>query len=248
MATERIYVFDAVHDVFVDKVVELAAQLTQGPPLGPTPVDVGAMTMPGQIDIVENLVADAVTKGACVRVGGTRRAGGQFYAPTVLTDVDHSMKIMREETFGPVLAIARVRDEAHAIELANDTAYGLSSSVFTRSRKRAARIARQIRAGSTIVNDFGLGYMAQALPFGGVGGSGYGRLNGREGLRACTNIKAIVSDRFPLHRPVKLFPVRKGDYELTKGLIRLVYEQTWPRRVQAVVELSKTLIERARSR
>ena len=105
LAAERIYVQAAIYDRFVERVVELAGQLRQAPPLtGPEPVDVGAMTMPGQVEIVDRLVRDAVAKGAVARVGGRRGAhqGGAFYEPTVLTEVDHRMDIMRDETFGPV--------------------------------------------------------------------------------------------------------------------------------------------------
>src|SRR5690606_5974692 len=176
-------------------------------------VDVGAMTMPGQVDIVERLVSDAVARGAWAVVGGHRGASGQYYAPTVLVDVDHDMAIMREETFGPVIAIMRVRSEEEAVRLANDSSYGLSSSVFSRDHARAERIARQIVSGSTVINDFAMHYMAHELPFGGVRGSGFGRLNGPEGLRGMSNVKAVISDRLPLHAAVEMYPVRPGNYE-----------------------------------
>ena len=248
LAAERIYVFDAVYDEFVGRVVELASKLRQGAPLMGQVVDVGAMTMPGQVDIVQRLVDDAVSKGAKVLVGGKKRASGSFFEPTVLADVDHSMEISRHETFGPVLCIYRVRGEEQAIALANDTEYGLSSSVFTRDTKRAARIGRAIRAGSTVVNDFALNYMAQDLPFGGVGGSGFGRLNGRDGLRGCCNIKSVISDRFPIHRPVKLFPVKAGDYEVTRGTIGLVYRKGLVPRAKAALDLARGVLARVRGR
>jgi acyl-CoA reductase-like NAD-dependent aldehyde dehydrogenase len=234
LATERIYVFDSVHDAFVTEVMKVARELRPG-------VDVGHMTMPGQVDIVEKLVKDAVQRGAKIELGGKRR--GQYFEPTVLTNVDHSMAIMKEETFGPVMSICRVSGEEEAIRMANDSEYGLSSSVFTRDARRAARMARQIVAGSTCINDFGLAYIAQDLPFGGTRGSGFGRLNGRDGLRACTNQKAYLEDRIPIHAPKKLFPVAEGDYELARSTIKLIYGG-WRQRVRGAKELVETLLGR----
>ncbi|MFO0762178.1 MAG: aldehyde dehydrogenase family protein, partial [Byssovorax sp.] len=103
------------------------------------------------------------------------------------------------------------------------TVYGLNSSVFSRDSARAKRIADRIEAGGTCINAFGLTYMAQALPFGGIKGSGFGRLNGREGLRACTTKKAVLADRLPVHVPTQLYPVAAGDYALTRSVIELLY-------------------------
>jgi acyl-CoA reductase-like NAD-dependent aldehyde dehydrogenase len=244
MAAERIYVFDAVHDEFVAMIARIAGQLRQGAPLGEARVDVGAMTMPGQVDIVERLVDDAVARGARAIVGGKRGAGGNFFQPTVLIDVDHDMAIMRDETFGPVLAIMRVRDEAEAIALANDTAYGLSSSVFTRDRARGERIARQIVAGSTVINDFAMHYMAQDLPFGGVRGSGFGRLNGAEGLRAMCNVKAVVADRLPLHTALKMYPVNPAAYDTARGVFKLLYSGTLAGRFRGLVDVGRALLKK----
>jgi acyl-CoA reductase-like NAD-dependent aldehyde dehydrogenase len=228
LAAERIYVFDGLYDRFVDAVVKEVKTLRQGPPItdggSGCEVDVGAMTMPQQVEIVDRLVQDALQKGARALCGGRRESGpGQFYPPTVLVNVDHNMAVMREETFGPVMSIMRVRDEAEAIRLANDCSFGLGSTIFTKDGQRAQRMARQIRAGSTCINDYGLAYMANDLPFGGIGNSGFGRLQGREGLRACTNIKAVMADRLPLHIPSRIYPVRRGDYELVKAAVDLIY-------------------------
>jgi acyl-CoA reductase-like NAD-dependent aldehyde dehydrogenase len=247
LAAERLIVFDAIHDRFVDAVLAVASQLRQGPPLAGTPVDVGAMTMPAQIDIVEKLVNDAVEKGAVVRLGGKRATGlgGQFFQPTVLTGVTPEMAIAREESFGPVMCIFRVRDEEEAIRLANDTAYGLGSTVFSTDHARARRIADRIRAGSTVVNDFGLAYMANALPFGGVGGSGFGRLNGREGIRAMCNQKSVLTDRFPfLHFATKLYPVAPGDYERTRATLDVLYRADPASRLSGVVSLVRGMLGR----
>jgi hypothetical protein len=137
-----------------------------------------------------------------------------------------------------------VRDEAEALRLANATEYGLGSTVFTKSAARGRRFVDELRAGSTIVNDFGLAYMANALPFGGVGGSGYGRLNGREGLRAMCNQKSVMVDRFPLHRPVKLYPVKAGDYARHKSVIELLYRPEVSRKLGALVGLVRGAFKR----
>jgi acyl-CoA reductase-like NAD-dependent aldehyde dehydrogenase len=203
------------------------------------------MTMPHQVDIVEKLVRDAVERGARVRVGGQRVSGaGSFFQPTVLTGVTPQMAIAQEETFGPVLCVFRVRDEEAAIALANDTQYGLGSTVFSQSGARARRIIERVRAGSTVVNDFGMAYMANALPFGGVGGSGYGRLNGREGIRAMCNQKSVLTDRFPLHRPVRMYPVQPGDFARTKATLGLLYRRSLGARAAALVALLKQLAGR----
>lgn len=242
LAAERVLVFDAVHDAFVAKVQDITLRLRQGPPLTGKLVDVGAMTMPAQVEIVEALVSDAVAKGARLMAGGSRVKGKLTgFEPTVLCEVREDMRIMQEETFGPVLAIVRVENEAEAVRIANATEYGLSSSVFSKDHARAKRIADQLVAGSTCINDWALMYMVQDLPFGGVAGSGFGRLNGAEGLRAFTNIKAVIEDRLPIHRPIKLFPGRRYDYEITREGIRVLYGKGVGKKVEALVELGKAL-------
>src|SRR5690606_24146995 len=135
----------------------LVGSLRQGNPHGGEVVDVGAMVTPLQLEIVERLVARAVEQGARVVVGGRRVLSdrGDFYAPTVLADVTPDMDIMTEETFGPVMLLCRVQDEHEAVQVANGTAFGLSSSVFSRDHARARRIAERLQAGMTAINEFG---------------------------------------------------------------------------------------------
>lgn len=255
LAAERVYVMDGIYDRFVSAVAAQVKALRQGDPLGGAgdgagaTVDVGAMTMPGQVDIVERLVNDALARGARALVGGRRAtiAGkGQFFQPTVLTDLTHDMEILKHESFGPVMCILRARDEEDAIRLANDSSFGLGSTVFSKDPKRARRIADRLVAGSTCINDYGLCYMANALPFGGVKQSGFGRLNGREGLRACCNIKSVLSDRFPLHIPSKIYPAKRGDYELVHAAVDLLYRRlSWSglrARARALGTIIKTTV------
>lgn len=238
LAAERLFVFEGIYDAFVERVRNEVAGLRQGEPLGDSLVDVGAMTMPGQVAIVEALVDDAVSRGATALVGGKRGSGpGSYFQPTILVDVPDDARILREETFGPVMVIVKVRDEDEAVRRANETEYGLASTVLSRDARRAKRIADRLVAGATCVNDFALTYMAQELPFGGVRGSGFGRLNGREGLRAMCNVKSVMTDRFPLHQPAKLYPVKPGDYATAKHTIELLYSVGLAKRARALWKL-----------
>lgn len=233
IAAERLFVHAGIYERFVDEVRGRSAALRQGVPRAPGNLDVGAITSPMQLDIVDTLVEDALAHGARALVGGRRGDGpGQFYPPTILVDVTPDMRIAREEVFGPVMLIFKVADDAEAIRLANDSAFGLQSSVFTRARARGERIAAALEAGGTCINDFGLCYVAQDLPFGGVKASGYGRMNGRDGLRAYTNAKAVLSDRFGFSVPPKIFPVQPGDYARARHGIRLLFARRWRDRLR----------------
>ena len=185
----------------------------------------GAIVSPLQIKVIDTLVEDAKAKGATVLAGGEIReiGNGQFYPPTILTDLTDDMRIIHEEVFGPVMLIFKVKGEKEAIELSNSTEFGLQSSVITRDAERGERIAAQLEAGATCINDFGLCYMNQNLPFGGVKYSGFGVMNGREGLRAYTCPKAVLSDRFPIEIPPKIFPVKAVDYEVAKSSAHLLF-------------------------
>ncbi len=246
MSAERLLVFDSVFDEFRDRVVALTRSLCQGASSKDELIDVGAIVSPIQLDLIERMVDEAVASGARVLVGGKRALSerGQFFEPTILTNVTPAMAIMQEELFGPVMILHRVHDEEEAVRIANGTRFGLSSTVMSRNPKRAQRIAEQIIAGSTCINDFGLCYMVQDLPFGGAKSSGFGRLNGRDGLRACTNIKATLSDRLPIRQANRLFPVRQGDYGLALNTIRLIYDRRVARRASALLNILKHTFSR----
>lgn len=238
IASERIIVQDGIYDAFVSEAGKLAGSLRQGVPDKPGMLDVGAMTSPLQVKIVDELVSDALANGARALVGGRRAVGGgNYYPPTILVDVKPGMRIANEEVFGPVMLVMRVQDDDEAIRLANATSFGLQSSVFSRDRARAGRIATRLEAGATVINDFGLCYLNQDLPFGGVKHSGYGRMNGRDGLRAYTNAKAVLTDRFPFAVPPKLYPVNPGDYEKARSSIRLLFARRWRDKLRALLAL-----------
>lgn len=242
VGAERIYVMDSVHDAFVGKVVERVEKMRQGPPEASL-VDIGATTMPRQLEIIQALVDDAVQKGARLHTGGksTLRDGGTYYQPTVLSEVTHSMRITQEEVFGPVMVIMRTSDERDAIAKANDCPYGLGSSVFTGDLERGERIARGIKAGMTVINDYGLAYMMQSLPFGGTKISGFGRINGREGLRECCNVKAIVNDRLPFGKAVAIHPIRPHTYAVVENAVRLIYSKGAGNKTRAAMALGRDL-------
>ena len=241
LAAERTLVHAKVYDAFVARVRELAGSLRLGVPhRAPGEVDVGALVTPPQREIVRALVDDAVAKGAEVLVGGDVDAaprGGNFFPPTVLAGCTPDMAIMQEETFGPVMAICKVHDDDEAVRVANGTAYGLGLTLFTADAERGRRLSRRIQTGSASVNDFGFTYMVQGLPFGGLKGSGFGRLNGREGLRACTQQKAVLEDRVSLGIPAKLYPVGRGDYGRTRGVLRTLYGRSVGQRLRGLREL-----------
>ena len=139
--------------------------------------------------------------------GGKRGAGkGYFYEPTVLVDVDHTMKAMTEETFGPTLPIMKVADADEAVTLANDSPYGLGAAVFTKDLKRGARVARQIDAGAVCVNDAAINYLALELPMGVWKESGLGVRHGAAGIRKYTRQQALLVSRVPLKRELHYFP------------------------------------------
>ena len=239
VASERILVHDGIYPAFEGRVLELTRALRQGDGRGDI-VDVGAITTPLQLEVIEKLVASAVRQGARLLTGGGRPAAarGTFFEPTILADVTPEMDIAREEVFGPVMLLMRVRDDDEAVRVANGVSYGLSSSVFSQDRARARAIASRLEAGMTAINEFGgATYMAQDLTFGGVKASGYGRMNGREGLRSMCNVKAVLDDRLPLSRPNRLFPVAPGDYRRYGGVIDLIYGKGFAFRWRGLLRL-----------
>jgi acyl-CoA reductase-like NAD-dependent aldehyde dehydrogenase len=224
ISVERAYVEEPIHDEFVRRVTEKIRPLRQGAPSGPGSVEVGAMIFPPQIDIVEDHVQDAVAKGARVELGGHRREGaGRFYEPTVLTGVDHSMKAMTEETFGPTLPIMKVRDVDQAVELANDSPYGLGASVWTKDADKGERIARRVEAGAVCVNDAQLNYAAMELPMGGWKASGLGSRHGAGGIRKYTRQQAILVTRLAPKRDAHMFPYKPRTTRLLGRALKFLY-------------------------
>ncbi len=195
--TERIYVVESVYDAFLEKVLAAGKDLKQGSEHG-FDESIGAVFWDRQMDIIERHVDDARTQGATIHMGGARNPDlkGLYYQPTVITDLDENMEIMREETFGPILCIQKVRDEAQAIRLANDSDYGLNGNVWTEDKDRGLSLALQIDTGSCSVNDMAVSYGIPEAPFGGRKLSGVGQVNGKKGMRGyCHEMPVIVEKR-----------------------------------------------------
>jgi acyl-CoA reductase-like NAD-dependent aldehyde dehydrogenase len=227
ISIERVYVEEPVYDEFVAKVSEKVRALRVGRPQGPGSVEVGAITFAPQMDTISAHVADAVDKGARVLTGGQaveRGGGGRFYEPTVLVDVDHSMKIMTEETFGPTLPIMKVRDAEEALRLANESPYGLGASVFTRDAERGEAIARRIEAGAANVNDAMINYTVLELPMGGAKSSGLGSRHGAGGIRKyCSQQAIVVTSRLALKREVHMYPYKARTTRMLTRLFKFMY-------------------------
>jgi acyl-CoA reductase-like NAD-dependent aldehyde dehydrogenase len=188
---ERVYVMREVADRFVEGVVRETQKLRLGNPLE-WETEIGPMTSPGQYEIVVDLIEDAVASGATKLCGGPTPVAGlsdKYIAPTVLTGVTHEMRIMSEEVFGPVLPIVVVDSEQEAIDLANDSEFGLGASVWTKDRQKGARIARRVESGMVWVNDHSFSHGACQCAWGGVKDSGVGRSHSKFGFYECVNVK-----------------------------------------------------------
>lgn len=285
---ERIYVYESIYDEFVQQAAEAVKQFRVGASFNKVTgdfeeVDVGAITTAPQLALIQELVDDAVKKGAILECGGKilyqgtgankvetkktttgRRksitkdigtnvsdasigtANGLFYAPTVLSNVTHAMRIANEEVFGPVMAIIKVAkdNDDTAIAMANSTTYGLGGTVYCNNPVRANRLANRIRSGMIGVNAYGLNYLVQSLPFGGVGISGFSRFSGAEGIRECCLTKSVVSDYFsflsiptPVPGPLQ-YPLKSYTPDFVKVLLNLQFAPSLWEKIVAALSIS----------
>jgi len=223
-SVERLYVTDPIAERFISAVVDEVKKLRMGAPSGCS-TDVGPLTNENQLNVVADHVADAVAKGARVLTGGRRRddLGGYFFEPTVLVDVNSSMKVMTEETFGPVLPIKIVRDENEAVSEANSTRYGLLASVWTSDNERGRRIARRIEAGTVVINDALYTHGAAQTPWFGVKESGLGVTHGSQGLFEFVRMKHVNWDLLPMKSDWWWFPYTERWQGRFKTLMKLLY-------------------------
>src|SRR5437870_3315211 len=196
-ATERVLVHERVHDAFLDEVVKASAEWTLGDPFDPS-TKVGPMNNEPTARKMDAHLEDAVGKGATVVLGGARASGRPtklYYEPTVITEVSTETLINREETFGPIVPLIRVRSDEEALEVANDSHLGLQAAVYTSSLKRAFRYLDNLKVGNVVVND-STDYWEAHEPFGGSSGtrSGWGRIGGRYTMLDMSDLKTVVLD------------------------------------------------------
>lgn len=195
-SVERVYVHESIFDEFVETTLQKTKKLKQGNGMDPT-VDVGPMTTLSQLQTVEIHVEDARRRGAVIHCGGERNRdlAGYFFRPTIITGVDHSYQCVREETFGPLMPVMSFSDDRQAIKLANDTQYGLTASVWTRDIKTGEEIAREIRAGTVMINDCVFTHAIPQTPWGGRKASGFGRSHSRFGLQELVTIHHVHTNK-----------------------------------------------------
>jgi acyl-CoA reductase-like NAD-dependent aldehyde dehydrogenase len=218
-SVERCYVHESIARNFIDLVVRETRALKQGNSFADE-IDVGAMSNERQLRIVEDHVRDAQEKGADILVGGhrDRQSSGWFHQPTVMTNVNHSMKVMRDETFGPVLPIMTFKSDEEAVQLANDSIYGLTASIWSGNLGRAQRLAKQIEAGTVMVNEVVYTHAIAQTPWGGVKQSGYGRTHGRMGLLEMVSPRHIHVNRVPWVADIWWFRYSRQAAQLFRGL------------------------------
>ncbi|KAI7830869.1 Aldehyde/histidinol dehydrogenase [Kickxella alabastrina] len=245
---ERILVQDAAYDNFVSEMTRRIKAVRLGAILDdqPNQVDCGAMILSNSFGRLESLIADAVSKGARCLAGGhpyihPLHPKGQYFEPTLLVDVTPDMDITRNETFGPIMVIMKFSDEQDVLNKVHSSPYGLGSSVFSGNQARASRIALKLRVGMTNVNDFGVNYICQSLPFGG----GFGRFAGPEGLRALCVEKAFTEDRFSFIKtpipPIVDYPIQDTEkgFKFTQQIVAFAYSDSWWASIKAGLNLGK---------
>ena len=223
-SVERVYVVEAIAGPFIEGVVTKTKALRVGIPAGN--VDIGPLNNARQLEIVVEHVEDAVARGAKVLTGGRRMESlpGYFYEPTVLVNVDHSMRIMQEETFGPVMPIMVVESEIEAVRVANDSKYGLLASVWTKDTRRGKQIASQLEAGTILINDVVFTHGAAETPWFGIKESGAGVAHSKHGLLEFVRMKHLNWDRLPLKTNLWWFPYSLKKHRVFKFLTKVLHK------------------------
>ncbi len=248
LSVERCYVHRSLYEPFIEACVRLTRELRVGNGMDPE-TDVGPLIHQRQLLNVEAQVEDARVQGARVLIGGKRlpEIGENFYSPTVLADVTHEMRTMREETFGPVLPVMPFDSDDEAVRFANDSEYGLAASVWTRDRARGEALARRIQAGTLMVNDVVSCFGISEAPHGGVKASGIGRSHGRFGLEEMVRIKYLDSDRLPGMEKIWWYGYGKAFSRQMEGLLDFQFARGIGKRLQGAVRAAAALRGKVRS-
>jgi acyl-CoA reductase-like NAD-dependent aldehyde dehydrogenase len=236
LSVERIYVRREVADELVQKMAAIMKAQVRIAVDHDDPT-MGAIITPAQLNIIDSQVKEAVEQGARVIIGGhtVEDTNGRFYMPTLLTDVKHDMRVVRDETFGPVIVVVPVDSDEEAVRFANETTFGLTGSVWTRNRARGIALAQQLRVGHASVNDHIMSASTPQVPWGGVGDSGYGRTRGSEGLLDMTYTQAISIERFaPIPREFFWYPYTPLKLDLIRRTMGLLYAPTWGEKLRAL--------------
>lgn len=235
---ERVYVVDEVADEFKNNLLNKLGQLRQGR----TDNDLGTLTFPNQLRIVQEQLADAVGKGATVLAGGPdagikNEDGTLWHAPTIIENATDEMKVLTEETFGPVITLTPVRDEDEAVRRANEEAVNLTTSVWTSSRSRAESLARRLKAGGVGSNLHGVLPAFSWAPWGGVGESGFGRLNGELGLKEFS-VPVHVSHNLMKSKYFFWFPYNQETEDFGRANVKLFGARTLGERLSALKQVA----------
>ncbi|KAH0377308.1 Aldedh-domain-containing protein, partial [Aureobasidium melanogenum] len=240
---ERVVAMPLAYDYLLSVLPPRIRSLRLGNALTSTEVDVGAQVSPANFGKLESLIAEAVSQGAILLAGGKRHSHpeypqGHYFTPTLLAEVTPEMRIAQEECFAPICLLMRAETVDHAISITNSTIYGLGCSVFGPASSPLHHVASSVKSGMVAINDFAAYYAVQ-LPFGGVGGSGYGRFAGEEGLRGLCNAKSVCVDRWPslvkTAIPAGLdYPMRPTAWEMGKGVVELGYGETLMRKIRGL--------------
>jgi acyl-CoA reductase-like NAD-dependent aldehyde dehydrogenase len=236
LSVERCYVHRSLYEPFLKACVEKTQRLRVGHGMD-RDTDVGPMIHERQLRLVEAQLQDAVARGARVLAGGSQipELGKNFYKPTVLAGVTHEMRIMREETFGPVLPVMAFDSDDEAVHLVNDSEYGLAGSVWTRDAARGESIARRIHAGTVMVNDVISCFGISEAPHGGVKASGLGRTHGRFGLEEMVRVKYLDADRVPGMKKVWWYGYGQGFASQMEGFLDMQFARSLGGRVRGAL-------------
>ncbi|MDT8068772.1 MAG: aldehyde dehydrogenase family protein [Terriglobia bacterium] len=245
LSVERCYVHRKIFDLFVAACAEKILRLKVGNGADPA-TDVGPLISEKQLQIVESQIEDARSRGAKILAGGKRltELGPNFYAPTLITGVTSEMRIMQDETFGPVLPIIPFSTDTEAVRLANASEFGLSASVFSKNNTRAETIARQLHAGAVLVNDVVVSFAIPEAPHGGTRVSGIGRTHGLLGMREMLNPKYIATDSIPGMKKVWWYPYGAAFTRQMSAFADLLFSKTSAHRINAAIKSSASLWRR----